>query len=275
MKKFILISSIATITGLAALSFRSEPQLPIIQNEIPGKELPTMKNEAFKRGEVLGYRLHYGIIDAGLATLSITDEARELGGRKTMHVVGLGVTKGSFDWFFKVRDRYETYIDEQALVPWLFLRHVDEGGYKFDQNYVFNHYNEKVNVDGKAEYPIEPNMQDMLSAFYNGRALDYSGATIGSLYTINCFMDREVWPLKIKFLGRENVTTDVGTFKCLKFSPLVQQGRIFKKDDDVTVWISDDKNHVVVKGEAQIIVGAVKVELTNYSGLANATSRID
>jgi hypothetical protein len=275
MKKFILFGTLVMITSLTFVSFRSEKQLAIIEKADAVKELPAINNDAFKRGEMLAYRLHYGIIDAGVATLAITDETKEVAGRKTMHVVGLGSSKGAFDFFFKVRDRYETYIDEKALVPWVFLRHVDEGGYKFDQSYTFNHYSSKVNVDGKNEYVIEPNMQDMLSAFYNARALDLSSAKLGSVYSINCFMDREVWPLKIRFLGKENVSTDKGTFRCLKFCPIVQKGRIFKNDDDLKVWITDDKNHIIVKGEAAIIVGAVKVELTDYSGLANSVSKIN
>lgn len=275
MKKFILIGGLATIAGLAGLSFQIEKPLPQISNEIPGKELPVLNNEAFKRGELLSYRLHYGIMDAGMATLVITDEAKEIAGRKTLHVVGLGVSKGTFDWFFKVRDRYETYIDEKSIVPWLFVRHVDEGGYRFDQNYVFNHYSEKVSIENGQVFPIEPNMQDMLSAFYNARSIDFSNAKVGNIYSINCFMDKEVWPLKIKFMGRENVTTDVGTFKCLKFCPIVQKGRIFKHEEDLKVWISDDKNHIPVMGQANIIVGSVKVELAKYSGLANPVAKVD
>lgn len=275
MKKFFFLGSTAIVAGLVGFSFQSEKPLPQIQNNNPGKELPVMKNEAFKRGEKLAYRLHYGFMEAGTATLAVTDEELEIGGRKTMHVVGLGVSKGTFDWFFKVRDRYETFIDEQSIVPWLFLRHVDEGGYVFDQNYMFNHFNEKVDVGKGETFPIEPNMQDMLSAFYNGRTLDLSNALPGNIYTINCFMDKEVWPLKIKFMGRETVTTDAGTFKCLRFCPIVQKGRIFKHEEDLKVWISDDKNHIPVKGEADILVGSVKVELTGYSGLSNAIAKVD
>ena len=257
------------------MSFRPQQTLPVIAANGPVKELPMMNNSAFKRGEQLSFRVHYGILDAGEATLSVTDEARELGGRKTYHVVGLGTSKGTFDWFFKVRDRYETYIDEKALVPWLFVRRIEEGGYKCSQDYVFNHYSEKVSVgDGKV-FPIEPNMQDMLSAFYQARNLDLSNAKPGQLFSLKCFVDNEIWPLQVKFIGRETVETDAGTFKCLKFRPIVQKGRVFKKEEDLNVWLTDDKNHIPVKGQADILVGSIKMELTKYSGLANPVSKIN
>ncbi len=277
MKKFIAIGTVATVIGIACISFRSERALPLIkvENDIRIKELPVINNEAFKRGEKLTYRMHYGIIDAGIATLSITDEEKEFAGRKTLHVVGLGESKGAFDFFYKVRDRYETYIDEKSIVPWLFVRRVNEGGYKIEQDYIFNHYTQKVNVGEGLIFPIEPNMQDMLSAFYNARTMNLSAAIPGECYAIRCFMDKEVWPLTIKFIGRETITTDLGTFKCLKFRPIVQKGRVFKKEEDLNIWITDDKNHIPIKGQADVLVGAIKAELTSYSGLANPISKVE
>jgi hypothetical protein len=275
MKKFVLIGTVATATGLACMSFQKENVLPQVTNEGPVKELPVVNNEAFKRGELLTFRMHYGIIEAGIAKLGITDESKEIAGRKTFHVIGIGESKGAFDFFYKVRDRYETYIDEKSIVPWIFLRHVDEGGYKIEQSYVFNHYSDKVNVGDGQTFAIEPNMQDMLSAFYAARNLDLGGAKPGETYSISCFMDKEVWPLKVKFIGRETITTDMGTFKCLKYRPVMQKGRVFKHEEDVNIWISDDKNHIPILGQADVVVGSIKAELMKYSGLANPVAKVN
>lgn len=275
MKKFALIGTTVTIVGLAGSSFLSEKELPNIESDLQVKELPMRKNEAFKRGEILEFRMHYGIIDAGVASLSVTDEAIEIGGRRTFHVVGLGKSKGAFDWVFKVRDRYETYIDEQAIVPWLFVRRVSEGSYTCSQDYIFNHFSQKVNIGQSQLYDITPNMQDMVSAFYHARTMDLSGAKPGDLYAINAFVDKEVFPVKIKFVGRETITTDLGTFKCLKFRPIIQQGRVFKHEEDLNIWITDDKNHIPIKGQADVLVGSIKMELTSYSGLANTVAKVN
>ncbi|MCW3085307.1 MAG: hypothetical protein JWP12_2673 [Bacteroidetes bacterium] len=276
MKKFVLIGTVLSIASLVGLSFRSEKKIPeiVVENNVI-KDLPVINKDAFKRGEQLSFRLHYGIVDAGTATLSVTDEAREVAGRKTFHVVGLGTSRTAFDWFFKVRDRYETYIDEKALVPWIFVRRVNEGGYHLEQDYVFNHYSEKVSVGEGKVFPIEPNMQDMLSAFYNARNLDLSGAKPGEMFELKCFMDKEVWPLQIKFIKRETITTDAGTFRCLLFHPIVQKGRVFKREEDLSVWISDDKNHIPVKGRAEVMVGSIQMDLTGYSGLANPVAKVN
>jgi hypothetical protein len=274
MKKIAIIGLV--IAGITCLSFQSNQiNLPFYKQDSVIKELPEIKNEAFKRGEELSFRMRYGFIDAGIATLSITDEEREIGGRKTYHVVGLGTSKGTFDFFYKVRDRYETYVDEKAIVPWVFVRRVSEGGYTIHEDYIFNHFLQKVSTGNGNVYDIQPNMQDMLSAFYYARTMDLSNAKPGDIYTLNCFMDKEIFPLKIKFIARENVKVSIGTFKCLKFRPIVQQGRVFKREEDLNIWLTDDKNHIPVKGQADVLVGSIKIELMSYAGLANPISKVD
>jgi len=274
MKK-VTVAGVITILGVAGLSFQGKNNFPdFVDDNAEAKELPAATNIAFKRGEKLSFRLSYGFIDAAVATLAVTDENLEFGNRSTFHVVGIGSSSGVSDWFFKVRDRYESYIDEKALVPWMFIRRVDEGGYKFSQDYVFNHYNNKVKTDKDKVFDVTPNIQDMISAFYNARNLDLSQAKAGDTYTVDCFLDEKIFPIKIKFVGRENVKNDLGTFKCLKFRPIVQKGRIFKHEEDLNIWISDDANHIPIKGQANILFGSVKVELTDYSGLANPVAKI-
>lgn len=271
MMRIVLIGAVTAIT---CLSFKSDKvSSHAIEQDSLKKDLPEIKHNAFKRGEVLSFRMHYGIIDAGIATLTVTDEQKEFAGRKTYHVVGFGTSKGTFDFFFKVRDRYETYIDEKSIVPWIFIRRVSEGGYTINQDYIFNHYSQKVS-DGEGLYDIQPNMQDMLSAFYYARTMDLTNAKPGDIFTLNCFMDKEIYPLKIKFIGREEVTIKLGTFRCLKFRPIVQKGRVFKHEEDLNVWLTDDGNHIPIKGQADVLVGSIKLELTNFSNLANPISQV-
>lgn len=247
-------------------------KLPTPQGKL--SDLPQRTNEAFKSGESLSYRLHYGFMDAGVAILTVLPEVKEIGGRKVYHIVGDGYSKGSFDWFFKVKDRYETYLDKDALVPWYFVRRCNEGGYIINQDYLFNHYTKKVDVgeNGKTmDVPI--GIQDMLSAFYYARNLDFSNVKQGDIFTIPSFVDKEVWNLKIKFVGRETISTDLGKFRCMKFRPIIQTGRIFKKEEDLNVWITDDKNHVPLRAQAKILIGSVKMDLTSYQNLANPVAK--
>lgn len=254
-----------TINELHHLFTKAEPIADSLRKQ---------KNEAFKRGEMLKYRMHYGFINAGEIVLQILEENKLIGGRNSYHIIGLGYTNSSFDLFFKIRDRYETYLDEDAIVPWLFIRRVNEGGYKIEQNQIYNHYRNTMEMDGK-KFDIPPNTQDMTSAFYYARTIDFSHAKEGDIFEFPCFVDGQTWPLQIKYMGKEVIKSDIGKIRCIKFRPVVQKGRIFKKEEDLNAWISDDNNHVPIRAEAKVLVGSIKMDLTEYSGLASPLALVE
>lgn len=238
-----------------------------------GNEPRTLENKAFKRGEQLNYRIHYGIIDAGTATISVLNENRSIGGRDSYHVLGTGNSTGAFNFFFKVRDRYESYIDEKSMCALIFSRKVDEGGFKFTQDQVYDQEYHKVNSNGK-EYNIPSYVQDMLSSFYFARNFDYADESPGKIDSVITFVDNQVWTLRIKFIRRDTLDSDIGKIRCLVFEPMVQKGRIFKHDDDLQVWISDDVNHVPIRAQANILVGSIKLDLESYSGLVDGLALV-
>jgi len=272
------VSALAAIIALSSAGLQTASKKQELASIISNPnviDLPSNPSTAFKEGEVLTYRLHYGIIDAGIAILEVKPSVMEISGRKVYHVVGNGYSKGTFDWFFKVRDRYETFIDKDAMVPWMFVRRVDEGGVKFSQDYVFNHYTKKVDVGSGEKYDVPVGIQDMLSAFYAARNLDFSVAKEGDIFSLNSFIDKELWPVKMRYIGKETIDCEIGTYKCLKFRPIVQKGRVFKSEEDLTVWITDDKNHIPLRAQAKILVGSVKMDITNASGLANESAKVN
>lgn len=278
--KHIATISFAATAALALCSagmFTSKKEIMeqnIASFETPKKDIPAKNNDAFKAGEILSYRLHYGVMDAGVAVLEVKPEVMDVAGRKVYHVVGNGYSKGTFDWFFKVRDRYETFIDKDALLPWMFVRRVNEGGYVINQDYMFNHYTNKVDVGGGEKVDVPAGTQDMISAFYSARNLDFTDAKEGDVFTINSIVDKEIWPLKIRYVGKETIETEVGTYKCIKFRPIVQKGRIFKHEEDLNVWITDDKNHIPLRAQAKLLVGSVKLDIMSMKNLANPTSEV-
>jgi len=268
MKKLVLLF----IASLSVLSLNAQT-------------LRTASNTAFKRGELIRYKVYYdailtGKVNAGEAELEVKNENKLIANRSTYHVVGLGLTKGAFNIFFKVVDRYETYIDEQALVPWVFIRRVNEGGYKISQDVTFNQFkkiasslNNKNNTTKTSI--VTENIQDIISALYYARTLDFTAAKIGQEFPIPFFLDDSIYTSKIIYQGKENLTIGIGKFSCLKFKPMVATGNVFSDPYPMTLWVTDDKNHVPIYAESAILVGTVKLEIIKYSGLANTlTSKI-
>jgi hypothetical protein len=240
----------------------------IIAGSVNAQPLKKIENTAFNVNEVLEYRVHYGFIDAGEARLEVFPEMKNMGGRNCYHVLGTGRSLGAFDWFFKVRDYYESYIDADAMVPWLFIRNVDEGGYTIKQNVSFNHINGTATSE-KATIKVPNRIQDLISAFYYSRTIPFENLKPGDSISINTYLDDEVFPMYVKYIGKEVLKTKLGKFRCIVFRPYLLEGRVFKEKEGMTVWVTDDKNKIPIRAEAEILVGSVKMDLKGYSGLAN------
>lgn len=228
------------------------------------------KNTSYKNGEKLTFKVYYNMgfiwIYAGNATFSTA--AKELGGQKVFYIQGFGKTASSYEWFYKVRDLYETYVDQETMLPVRFIRDVNEGGLKFKHDVTFDHRNKNAVSSGKAYY-IPSCTQDVLSAIYFARNIDYSKYHPGDRIPFDMFLDDKVYSLYIKYLGKEQIETRKGKFNAIKIAPLLIEGTIFSGGEDMTVWVSDDKNHVPLRINSPITVGSIKVDLMEYENLRN------
>jgi len=270
--KTIFVLAAWTI-GLSSMHAQTKPVKANV-DQLPDQGYRTVPNHAFAAGEYLSYRIHYGFFDAGTAELRVEESPMQFAGRRAYRIVGTGRSEGSVDWFFKVRDHYETYMDQAGLFPYRFLRNCDEGGYRINQDYIF--YQDRrgfKNIKGEG-YKSPAFVQDMLSAFYYARTMSFSNVRVGDVFTIQTLVDDEIHALGMKYIGKETITIDAGTFRCMKFVPVLQKGRVFKDDDDLTVWITDDMNHIPVLAEAEILVGSIKMELKNYRGVLNPLAKL-
>ncbi|HUH29443.1 DUF3108 domain-containing protein [Gelidibacter sp.] len=233
------------------------------------------EKHAFQEGEWFKFKMSYsGFLKAGNATLEVKES--RLNGKDVFHVVGKGWTTGAIRWFFKVKDRYESYFDKQTGMPYKFIRNIDEGGYTKDVEIEFDHAASKAHVNNKKtktkqSYAIEENVQDMVSAFYYLRN-NYNTNTIkeGDVVSLNMFFDEENYNFKLKFLGREDLKTTFGTIKTLKFRPYVMAGRVFKEQESLTLWVSADDNKIPLRIQADLAVGSLRADLEAFKGLKHS-----
>jgi hypothetical protein len=241
--------------------------LSLISSDI--SSLPVVNNKSFQVGEKLRYRITYGFVDAGEAILEVKSTTKKGNGRELIHAVGTGRTLGGFNAFYKVEDVYQTYLDKQGVFPWFFVRRVNEGGYIIEQDYNFLQNKAKVD-NGKGKlFNVPIGAQDMISSFYYARTLDFEKCKKGDVFSFPCFMDDELYILKIKYVGDETIHLRKGKFMCMKFVPVVQTGRYFKSEEDVNFWVTKDLNRIPVLVKAKIPVGIVKMHLVEWSGLKN------
>ena len=233
-----------------------------------GDDFCSTANTAFQAGEQLVYKVFYTVagvyVSAGEA--SFTSTVERMNNRPVYHVIGDGKTYSFYDNFFKVRDRYETYIDTATLQPLKFIRNVYEGGYKKYENVTFNKVtNTAVTNDGV--FPVPTCIQDVLSSIYYARNIDFNKYKPGDKIPFALFLDKEVFHMYIRYMGKETVKTKYGKFRAIKFKPLLIKGTIFEGGEKMTVWVSDDMNKIPVRIESPISVGSIKVDMMTRRNL--------
>jgi hypothetical protein len=229
-----------------------------------------IKNTSFKDGERLLFKVYYNMsplwIHAGNAVFSV--ESEMLDKKKVFHISGVGKTQSSYEWFYKVNDKYETFLDEETLYPQRFIRNVNEGGFKI-YNYVnFNHKAGKA-VSTNGVFDVPKCTQDVLSAIYFARNIDYNKYKPGDKIPFKMFLDDQVYDLYIRYVGKEVIETKYGKFNSIKITPLLIQGTIFKGGEKMAVWVSDDANHIPLRVSSPILIGSIKVDMMEYGNLRN------
>ncbi len=245
------------ITGFCCISFTASI-----------KEDCNIRNTAFKADEEVKMKVFYSTLGmyVGAGEAVFTSSIERLYGKPVYHLVGTGSTYSFFDNFFKVRDRYESYIDTSSLLPYKFVRDVYEGGYKKYNNVTFNQEANKA-ISTNGVIPVTNCIQDVVSMVYYARNIDFTKYKVGDKILFDMFLDDEVFHLYIRYLGKEVIKTRYGKFKAIKIKPLLIKGTIFEGGEKMNAWLSDDPNHLLLRAESPIAVGSIKVDMMSYKNL--------
>ena len=227
---------------------------------------------AYQPGEKIDYIIHYGFITGGKANLELKIDTSS--GKELWHSVITGRTTGLADVLFKVLDIYESFINPETEMPVRAIRNISEGNYKRYNVVKFDHTTRKdsaiLTSDMTGVHITPPGIHDILSCFYwfrNRIMPNIENYDKGDMITIMTWFTDELYPIKMRYMGPDDVRTRAGRIKCYKFNPVTEKGRLFKTEEDVSFWFSADKNFLPVKIRFDIFVGAFVCDLVNYEGL--------
>ncbi|MBW7891837.1 MAG: DUF3108 domain-containing protein [Chitinophagaceae bacterium] len=227
-----------------------------------------IQNSSFSTGESITLKVFYNVVglyvDAGTATFNV--QLENYNGKPVFHAVGEGWSNSSYDWIFKVRDRYETYMDTATLRPYRFIRNVHEGNYTKYENATFNHEAGSV-VTTRGVFKSPECIQDIISAVYYARNIDFSKYKPNDKINLSVYLDDEMHEIYIRYIGKEIIKTRYGKFRAIKFKPFLIKGTVFEGGEKMTVWVSDDGNHLPLRIESPIIVGNIKADMMGYRNL--------
>lgn len=239
--------------------------LVLLTNSSIAQELP------FKSGEELNFLVYYdapliGKLYAGKAVLELEKTGEIIDGHAVFHAIGRGNSIGSFDFFYKVRDRFESWFDESDFRSYKYLRRTNEGGYVMNDDVRFD-YEKGKSISRQTEKDIGESVQDLVSAFYFARTLDISNVPIGGSFPLDFFLDDSLYTSVIIYEGKEIIETRLGKFHAMKFKPMVVKGEVFDHPYPLFLWVTDDKNRIPILIKSEIIIGSIKVELYKFKNL--------
>lgn len=225
-------------------------------------------------GEEIQYRVHYGFINAGEAILSIDKNIHTVNERPCYKIDVFGRTKGFFDMITSVRDNWGTYLDTSAVVSQMFYQTIKEGKYlkkeviEFDQpnnTAIVNRLDKKDSTLIKKDSILtEPNIQDIVSGYYYMRTFDYDTMKADQIFSVTGFFDDTTYQVKVKFLGRDKIKTKIGHFDTFLISPIMPKNTFFRGTNPIKAWISDDKFRIPLKVKAELLIGALEIDIRSY-----------
>jgi hypothetical protein len=241
---------------------------------------PYVKNESFTKGEVIHFKMNYGIFTIGRGSTRIHDDYFTINGRQCFKVDVFGKTVGLVDWVADVDDQFGAYIDTAAIVPHMSYRKIREGRYRKDEIVTFDHVAGKIETKefnqrtGKYKTPKEydapaSQVRDLIAGFMFMRTQDFSELKVNDTIMISGFFEDTFYNMKVLYKGKAVVKTKAGKIRTIVLKPMMPNNKLFDGENSVTAWFSDDKNRIPVKISADMFIGSAGVELTSYSGLKN------
>ena len=249
-------------TILSAIFFGLISPLLLEAQNLPG---PGIEKNTFIPGEKLVFQVYYGPLTGGRVDAFLRLDT--IRGKEAYYGQAIARTTGLADKLYKIRDLYAGYFDPETLLPYRSVRDIREGTYRKFNIVEYYHDSLKAVSTQSGNHAIPANIRDMVSVFYYVRTIKFDTMKYDDIIDINTFFDDELFPFNMRFRGREVIKTRGGTFNCIKLVPFVEPGRIFHKEDDMTLWFSDDRNCVPIRGKFDLIVGSVKCDLIEWEGL--------
>lgn len=259
----------------AILLLLAAAQLPLG----PGDAVRSVPQSSFGRGEVIKYTVHYGLINGGEATVETSGNLERVNDRPCYKATVSGRTTGSFDFFLRIRDQWRAYIDTTSILPIRAQRDIAEKNYRKKETVNFDHLRDIAEVEDHTKdkhktVKVANNTLELVSGFYYLRTLNFDRMRVGDVVRIPGYFDGDNVMLEVTYKGREIVETKAGDVRAFKLVPKMPSNKLFRGENAISVYLSDDRNKIPVLFQAEMFVGTVKVDMVKYQGLKSRLNMV-
>lgn len=241
------------------------------------RELP------FGNGETLTYAVGYKakLLNTDLAEVIFKSSVRN-DTDETIRIEAVAKVYPAYRWFFDLEDSYVSVLNAKTLKPKSLTTEIKEGKHRFSSHYEYDwnamsvktsYRNHKNPEYSHKTMKLDNLSSDGLAMFTNMRSREPEEFTPGKKEVLNLILEDTIRSIGYKFIGRENKKiTGLGTFKSLKFTCQLatSNGEAFEDGSEITIWISDDRNKLLLMVESPIRIGSVVARLIKYENLKYA-----
>ncbi len=222
-------------------------------------------------GEQIRYRVHYGFLNAGEAYMRLTDKYYLVNNKVCYRAEIIGNTVGTFDRIIRIRDVWGSYFDSVNFQPQKSFRSIQENNYRRREETYFDYSKNQARViaenDTTEVFPVVSQVQDMVSGYYFLRLQNYQNLRKNDTLKLIGVFEEKTYNFNIIYLGKTSLKTKFGKSNTFIISPVMPSNKLFKGKHPIRMWISDDQNRIPLKVEAELLLGALELDIMDYSNL--------
>lgn len=229
------------------------------------------ENSNILANEQLKYRIHLGFINAAEATIQSSSQIQQINGRQTRKLEITGKTVGILDAISPVVDYWSAYLDTDTHLPLKTEMRKKEGRYRKEETVIFDHANLLAKISSPQNTPINKNFViasntlDLIGGYFFLRDKPLGEMKIGQKQKANILVDGSVYEIWFIVKGFEKMESSWGYKNCIRTTLVLPKNKLFKEEDAIQLWITNDKYQVPFKMEVNLKIGFLTIDLTNYS----------
>ena len=212
----------------------------------------------FGVGERLEYEVRFGKLKVGSASMEVAD-LQDVRGRETWHTIFQ--VHGGLRFVYSVDDTFESWFDTHTGNSLRFRKDQNEG--RRDVEQVYNIYPERaVYVESRdtAMASVKDPLDDG-SFLYFIRTIPLE---VDQTYSFNRYFKPDRNPVTIKVARRDTVNTPMGRIPAIVLQPVIKTPGIFSENGRAEIWLSDDKNRIMLQMKSGLSFGSINLYLKSY-----------
>ena len=264
----MIFRTVALSLALAGAAYGSVPARVMFSQASSASTTADAADVPFGVGEKSTFEVRFGALRVGSGSLELSG-IEMVRGREAWHAT-FTVQGGTF--FYRVNDKYQSWIDRENLHSLMFIRQIEEGQRRRTQSYdiipergiYIERTRQKTETDKTVAEPLDEG-----AFLYFVRTIPLK---VGETYDFHRYFIPDRNPVRLHVLRKEKITVPAGTFDAIVVRPVIKTTGIFSEKGQAEVWLSDDSTRKLLQVKSRLSFGSLNLYLTSYTPSKDQTA---